>query len=681
MVRDRGVLYVGGTFLSIDGRPRHYLAAFDVRSGSLLPWDPDAGNVVTCLAAGWGLIYAGGYFDRIGSTSRLRLAAIDPVSGKATSWNPEADDEVKTLALKGRTVFVGGFFRYLGGAARPALGAVDIQTGHATEWDPQVVTPRGHTANINKIAVAGSTVYVAGGSFFAIGGREQLTVAALDIKTGKATEWAPAIPMYAGYWPQEGTSIAIHGNVVYISGTFGEVNGQPRASFAALNARTGVLLGWNPRASGGGGITLQGRDAYLFGSFTVMWNWVPRRELAAFDANTGEVRPWDPNPNGDLIGALAVGEGVVYVSGGFSNVGGQPRMYLAAVDTATGQATTWDPGVNADALTLLVADGRLYAGGYFTQAGAEPRGYLAAWDTRSGALLDWNPAARSHVYCLKQAGNTLLVGGFFGAIGGQIQRGLAAFDMTNGALKPWQGVVDDGWVSAMVIDGQRLYVGGAFSYIGGRHYESLAALDLETGAPLEWSPDLRSGNVYTPMVDGLALCGPYLCAGGDFSTPGGQRYFALFDTTTAAVFPWNANVDGIVWTLAGFGDTVYAGGGFTHFGVLPAAGFASFTLDGRRPAVASLPSAWEGGPLLALAAANPVSSEALIRFSLPAPAPVDLAIFDVEGRRVAEPLRGTLKPSGSHQVTLQTSGWPAGCYFCRLRAGGASATRKFIVVR
>lgn len=82
---------------------------------------------------------------------------------------------------------------------------------------------------------------------------------------------------------------------------------------------------------------------------------------------------------------------------------------------------------------------------------------------------------------------------------------------------------------------------------------------------------------------------------------------------------------------------------------------------------------------------NPAAGETSLRFTLARPGPVELAIFDVTGRRVRL-LRRALAPAGA--VTLRwdgadDAGCPvaAGTYFARLRAEGAEATRRIVRLR
>ena len=79
-------------------------------------------------------------------------------------------------------------------------------------------------------------------------------------------------------------------------------------------------------------------------------------------------------------------------------------------------------------------------------------------------------------------------------------------------------------------------------------------------------------------------------------------------------------------------------------------------------------------------APNPVRDAARLTYLLPADLPVRLAIFDVGGREVRELVRGW-ESAGEHRSLWKTSGVPAGVYFCRLRAGGISTTRRIVVRR
>ena len=228
-------LYVAGFFSNIDGSPRDGLAAVHTGTGALLPWAPDLSGDVYALEAEPGSIYVGGIFDEVGGAMRTNLAELDATTGLATPWSPTpgpADvldltisDDTVYVALENATsaqafdrssgvatawspvpeggtaycahfdgtdVLLGGEFSELGGASRAFLGAVDPTDGLATSWNP------GANDSVHDIAVAGSTVYVAGrfgsigtsGSSGTLRGILQSGVGAVDRSTG-ATLWEP----------------------------------------------------------------------------------------------------------------------------------------------------------------------------------------------------------------------------------------------------------------------------------------------------------------------------------------------------------------------------------------------------------------------------------------------------------------------------------------------------------
>jgi photosystem II stability/assembly factor-like uncharacterized protein len=82
---------------------------------------------------------------------------------------------------------------------------------------------------------------------------------------------------------------------------------------------------------------------------------------------------------------------------------------------------------------------------------------------------------------------------------------------------------------------------------------------------------------------------------------------------------------------------------------------------------------------------NPVVESARIRYVLPTPSNVALEVFNLQGERVATLVRG-LREAGVHDEVfrgLAANGarLPAGVYFCRLEAGGFTASRKLLLLR
>ena len=82
---------------------------------------------------------------------------------------------------------------------------------------------------------------------------------------------------------------------------------------------------------------------------------------------------------------------------------------------------------------------------------------------------------------------------------------------------------------------------------------------------------------------------------------------------------------------------------------------------------------------------NPCGTEALIRYQLSQPGPIDLAVYAVSGRTLR-----VLVSAGRQDAGLHTIAWdgrdalgrrvPSGIYYYRLTAEGQSLARKVILV-
>jgi serine protease AprX len=77
---------------------------------------------------------------------------------------------------------------------------------------------------------------------------------------------------------------------------------------------------------------------------------------------------------------------------------------------------------------------------------------------------------------------------------------------------------------------------------------------------------------------------------------------------------------------------------------------------------------------------NPFNPVTTIPYSLVAEAHVDLAVYDVRGRRIAT-LVDANRPAGEHAATWDASQEASGVYFYQLRAGGVSETRKILLLK
>jgi hypothetical protein len=77
---------------------------------------------------------------------------------------------------------------------------------------------------------------------------------------------------------------------------------------------------------------------------------------------------------------------------------------------------------------------------------------------------------------------------------------------------------------------------------------------------------------------------------------------------------------------------------------------------------------------------NPFKGATTIKFGLPRPSTVSLAVFNTLGQLVAELANGYLE-AGYHSVVFSSSGLSSGLYFYRFQAGDFIDTKKLVVLR
>lgn len=138
-------VYVGGGFTTVGGQPRRSLAALDAVTGEATPWDPNPAKWylpsprIRAMALQDSVLWVGGNFAAIGGRPRICFAGVDTATGLATDWDPGGNDVVWSLASHGNTVYVGGGFTRMGGL--PAAGLAAFTTPGPSPPPPPAVPP------------------------------------------------------------------------------------------------------------------------------------------------------------------------------------------------------------------------------------------------------------------------------------------------------------------------------------------------------------------------------------------------------------------------------------------------------------------------------------------------------------------------------------------------------------
>ncbi|MFB9378908.1 PKD domain-containing protein [Kineococcus gynurae] len=217
--------------------PRANALAYDLRTGELLPWDPQLnadGQGITASPDGT-RIYLVGNFTRVGSVNRYRLAAVDAVTGAVqTSFKAGFDYRARAVLAIGDTVYVGGAFSSANSAARSRLAAFRASDGALLPWAPAA------SAEVFSLVSPDGAKIVAGGKFATMNGQTAPGMTALDGTDGQLQPWPVNQVIKNSGSGSAIYSLSTDGTQVYGSGYNYQATGNFEGTFAA-DAATGNL--------------------------------------------------------------------------------------------------------------------------------------------------------------------------------------------------------------------------------------------------------------------------------------------------------------------------------------------------------------------------------------------------------------------------------------------------------
>lgn len=473
-------------------------------------------------------VYIGGAFNLVGPRTGS-FVAINRSNGQIAGNFPRVDGEVYVSIPDGAGgLYIGGHFSRVGDVSRRSLAHVFANGAVDPDFNPNLFV----TSSVSAIVKIDNTLYL-GGNIFMIDKQRRNNLAAINAKTGRVLPWNPDVNKSV-------ETLAVSGDTLYAGGFFTTVNGEKlrRSKLAAFNIRSGAVTSWNPDIESSDftyirSLVVTRRMVIVGGKFATVGG-QKRNNIAAVDPVTGGVMAWDPSARGadanddGVVRTLAASDSTVYVGGDFKFIGGQARAYLVALDVVSGRVTSWNPQPDAGLWSLTLSGNTLYAGGWFTTIGGQARNKMAALDVATGTATDWNPNANGPARSLVVSGDMVYAGGWFTSVNGNLPRvGIAALDVATGKVRDWNPGIE-GSVGALAMSGDILYIGGSFMSVGGQGRGSLAAVDTRTGALTTWNPGAYvvdyKGDTTEAEISALLISGNKTYVGGNFSSVGNQPH-------------------------------------------------------------------------------------------------------------------------------------------------------------
>lgn len=263
---DGSRLYVGGNFERVNGSFRNKAAAFDItnpRAPQLLSVAQFGANLngkVNDIASSDEQVWLGGTFTRASGATRGRVAAYDVPTGDLTPFNVQLDGAtqfnapfVSTLEEREGRLYIGGMFHQVNGVNSHALGVLDAATGaNVPGFTVPYIIPESYVVGLQE---ADGRLYIVGRADRTGGNLNRLEgVMAMNSQTGQILWGTDRHRCYGDAFAMQ----VVHGVLWTATHAHdcGPIGGHPEASprfYAAVLGQdpvTGELAHFYPEVAG-----------------------------------------------------------------------------------------------------------------------------------------------------------------------------------------------------------------------------------------------------------------------------------------------------------------------------------------------------------------------------------------------------------------------------------------------
>jgi len=185
------IMYLIGDFTQVKlsgstAISRNNIAAIDLKTQSLLPWNPSFDGVIFDIEAYDKYLFLAGEFTQMNGEAHPYFVVIDRTNNTILEPPISVNGPVYAVERYNSTLFVGGDFSLFAGTNRSYLVSFHLDSSTLNTWAPSL------NGSVRALVVHDNILYVAG-EFTQIEKRPQQYVVAFYLPSGEQSTWSPNI--------------------------------------------------------------------------------------------------------------------------------------------------------------------------------------------------------------------------------------------------------------------------------------------------------------------------------------------------------------------------------------------------------------------------------------------------------------------------------------------------------
>ena len=185
------VMYLVGNFTQVKlsgstAISRNNFAMIDLRTQSLLPWNPSFNGVIHDIEAYNEHVFLVGEFTEINGDNHPYFVVINKDTDKILEPPIQVNAPAYAVERYNNTLFVGGEFTSFANTDRSYIASFNLDTNTLNSWSPSLDGP------VRAIVIQDNMLYVAG-EFTQIGERQQRYLVSFFLPSGEQSSWSPDV--------------------------------------------------------------------------------------------------------------------------------------------------------------------------------------------------------------------------------------------------------------------------------------------------------------------------------------------------------------------------------------------------------------------------------------------------------------------------------------------------------